>query len=236
MDSANLFGLSVSRSCDAESEQVQSLANEVRDAVCSGNASPHIPVLKLKRKQRRDGSWDSEWEHPVKPFSWKLAKRENLSDDEILEWRTAWCSYRKRMNDLKPIDCPFIAKHILCDKHDEPIANGKGGYVISDEWGVYTRWTLRGYTSRNRKVTDAELRKMKSSEPVYGHKLEKFADASVRNNVMFGHNLGDRWGNPLEIESQLLANAREGPHKLEQQDRISGMLKALSEKGWEVRD
>lgn len=32
--------------------------------------------------------------HPVRPFKWSIAERYALSIDDILKWRTAWCTYR----------------------------------------------------------------------------------------------------------------------------------------------
>ena len=40
--------------------------------------------------------------HPVRPFNTGIVERYNLSYDEILAWRYAWCSYRNAYNHEEP--------------------------------------------------------------------------------------------------------------------------------------
>ena len=37
--------------------------------------------------------------HPVRPFSWAIAEQYALSTDDVLAWRTAWCTYRNYVNN-----------------------------------------------------------------------------------------------------------------------------------------
>jgi hypothetical protein len=160
-----------------------------------------------------------------------------LTDDEIAEWRTGWYSYLTRTKHIREEECPFIANHFLIDSWGDAVRE-KGRLITNTEWGCYAKWMLDAYnakTTKSRLLGEIQTRKMMRSSPSYQHKLERFADRSTRTNVLFGHITGDRWGNPLLLKSQELANARDGIAKV-QDERTSGILDALAEKGWEVRD
>ena len=210
-------------------------------AICSGMAAPVVPVLKKsvrERKWREHTILDVSWEHPVHPFSWSLAKRHDLTDDEIVEWRTGWYSYLSRMSKhIREKECPFIAEHFLIDAWGDAVReNGK--FITNTEWGCYAKWMLDAYnakTTRSKLLGEIQTRKMMRSSPSYQHKLERLADRSTRTNVLFGHITGERWGNPLLLKSQELANARDGLAKV-QDERKSGILDALAEKGWNIRN
>jgi len=200
-----------------------------------GNSRPHIPVLMKRCWKTRKGVHDAVWEHPVKPFSWIIAERLNLTTSQVVEWRTAWASYLKRMANIRDGDCPFIVNNFLLDSHNNCVRKDDGSFVLIGEWGVYESWMLDGYNAlctKRRLLSDIESRKMRSMEPAYAHKLEKYADRSVRNNVMFGHTLGDRYGNPLNLDANLVGSYESSNAKLENQQAI---LDAFEKCGWGVR-
>ncbi|MAK37973.1 MAG: hypothetical protein CMC15_17570 [Flavobacteriaceae bacterium] len=202
----------------------------------NGDFRPHIPVLIKRVWKTRKGVHDAEWQHPVKPFTWQKAIRDNLSVDEVVEWREAWDSYRKRMANIREGDCPFIVDKCLLDAHRNVVRNSDGSFVLNGEWGVYESWMLDSYnaliTKRNL-VNSNAMRKEKSQEPAYAGKLERYADRSTRNNVMYGHKLGDRFGNPLKLDPALVGAYESANAKLENQQAI---LDAFVKCGWEVRD
>lgn len=227
-------------SCVAACEPVPAPCDAAK-AIRSGTAAPVVPVLKKtvrERKWRKHTILDATWEHPVRPFSGIVAERMKLTPEQILEWRTAWCAYRERMNNIREDECPFIAKHFLIDSWGD-VVRENGRFITNTEWGCYTKWLHEAYnakTTRRKLVNGLALRKMKRSEPAYKHKMQRFADRTTRENVMFGHITGDRWGNPLRLASQEIAKARDGMAKVQETERVSGVLDALREKGWDVRD
>ena len=40
--------------------------------------------------------------HPVRPFDMGIVESHNLSYDEVLAWRNAWCAYRNAYNHEEP--------------------------------------------------------------------------------------------------------------------------------------
>jgi hypothetical protein len=40
--------------------------------------------------------------HPVRPFDMGIVERHNLTYDEVLAWRNAWCAYRNAYNHEEP--------------------------------------------------------------------------------------------------------------------------------------
>ena len=202
----------------------------------NGDFRPHIPVLIKRSWKLRNGVHDAVWEHPVKPFTWQEAIRKNLTVDEVVDWRECWASYRKRMANIREGDCPFIVNKFLLDAHRDIVRNNDGSFVLNGEWGAYEKWMLDSYnaliTKRNL-VNTLEMRKQKSQEPAYARKLERYADRSTRSNVMFGHTLGDRYGNPLKLDESLVGGYESANAKLENQQDI---LDAFAKCGWKVRD
>lgn len=100
---------------------------------------------------------DVEANRPVRPFSLSLVESNNLTYDEVMAWRNAWCAYRNAYNYEKPaVHNEQLAQYAREAPYHVQHQRMAGKYA--DTMGNYQKAFTSDRTSNPLQLTDAALR------------------------------------------------------------------------------